>query len=56
MALQLASLALFAGGHHAGAGHGFLSFAQTPRGEVRPATKARLSAALVRMGRWVRED
>jgi protein MpaA len=32
MALLLASLALLAGGHLAGASHGFLSFAQTPRG------------------------
>lgn len=29
---------------------------ELPRGEVRPATRARLSAALARMGRRVRED
>ena len=31
-ALLLASLALLAGGHEAGGGHGFLAFAETPRG------------------------
>jgi murein peptide amidase A len=29
---------------------------ETPRGALAPATKSRLSKALVRMGRWVRED
>lgn len=29
---------------------------ELPRGEAKPALRARLSKALVRMGRWVRED
>jgi hypothetical protein len=29
---------------------------ELPRGAVTPAVKSQLSEALVRMGRWVRED